>query len=177
MAGSPWTCPQCGAPYPGATPVTSDPVGTTEPVATTSAVAVPPWEIVVMSSAAVMLIGSFLDFYSASDSGHSFGWSAWSNSLSLFPAITVSALGIVAVGVVVALTRFVPGFRLPDQIVRDWPNSGKMIAIGWCTSLPTHLLSDPEARSLRRRGRAIARGPGRRRPTERHVRTLSDRGR
>jgi hypothetical protein len=135
-------CPNCGAPD-QAGPVCSScgrtittaaaaPAASTGPVTTGRAVsAIPTWEIVILAAAAVALIGSFLDFYKLDHSipGIDTGWSAWSNSFSLFPAVTLAVLGIVVVGVVAALVRFAPQVKLPDQIARDWVAISTLIVV------------------------------------------------
>lgn len=117
-------CPSCGAPV--AAPAATAPAVAPHPSAVS---AVAPWEIVVLAAGGVALIASFLAFYKVSVDGHSESWSAWSNAFSLFPAVTLSVLALVAVAVVVALLRFAPDVKLPDAIARDWNAISTLITV------------------------------------------------
>jgi hypothetical protein len=72
-------------------------------------------EIVAMVGAAVVLIGSFMPVYKVEEQGFDESWSAWSNSFSLFPLLTLCVLFAVAIGVVIALTRF-GNVNLPERV-------------------------------------------------------------
>ena len=79
-----------------------------------------PGEIVIMAAGVVMLIFSFLPFYSLSTSSdvgtsQSLSWSGWSNAWSLFPLVPLMVVLAVAMAVFVALGRF-GTFRLPERL-------------------------------------------------------------
>jgi hypothetical protein len=72
-------------------------------------------EIVAMVGAAVVLIGSFMPVYKVDEQGFDESWSAWSNAWSLFPLLTLCVLFAVAIGVIIALTRF-GNVNLPERV-------------------------------------------------------------
>lgn len=111
-------CGSCGAAAPAGESRPGPAPGSAPGPATTAAVR--PDEIVLWAGAGVVFVASFLEFYSTSAGLFSLSWSAWSNALSLFPAVPLAALAILAVGALSALRRFVPGFTLPDAIARDY---------------------------------------------------------
>jgi hypothetical protein len=72
-------------------------------------------EIVAMVGAAVVLIGSFMPVYKVEEQGFDESWSAWSNAWSLFPLLTLCVIFAVAIGVIIALTRF-GNVNLPERV-------------------------------------------------------------
>ncbi len=129
------SCARCGAPVvstAAGAPTTSGgpgapPAGpaSSAPSAASSTGAIPPFEIVLMASAALMLIGSFFDVYKAGP----LAWSSWSNALDIFPALTLAVLGVVVVGAVVAVKRFAGNLTLPDAIERDLPAISTLVVV------------------------------------------------
>jgi hypothetical protein len=83
-----------------------------------------PGNIVILAGGLVMLVGSFLDFYEASDPdtvlvlGRSLSWSAWASEdgLLLFPLTTFIVLFGVAMAAHVAVTTFA-SVDLPDRVL------------------------------------------------------------
>lgn len=66
-----------------------------------------PGELVGIGAGVVLLIGSFLPFYSIDASGfRSEDWNAWSNDLNLFPLATLAVLLGVATAARIAVARF-----------------------------------------------------------------------
>lgn len=74
-----------------------------------------PANIVVLAAGAVMLIGSFLDFYTFTLFGHSTSRSAWSTGL--FGIATVVVLCGVVMGAQIAVSAFANGVTLPDTVL------------------------------------------------------------
>ena len=74
-----------------------------------------PADIVILAAGAVMLIGSFLNFYTFAG----FSASAWSgaNGLGVFGIATVAVLCGVVMAAQVALAAFANGTTLPDRIL------------------------------------------------------------
>ncbi|MEX2108549.1 MAG: hypothetical protein WD827_06655 [Solirubrobacterales bacterium] len=90
-------------------------------VAERSTVSPPAWELVVMISGAVVLIGSFFPFLSIAggelgEGAPGLDWNAWSNALNLFPLTALLVLYAVAVSGQLVLARYA-NFKLPDRIV------------------------------------------------------------
>lgn len=128
IASGSTACPSCGAPV--AAPVSPASTGGAPHPAAGSVTALQPWEIVLMAAGALALIASFLPF-NKFDLGllGSTSWSAWSTEFNLFPAVTLAALAIVAVGVVVALRRFAPAITLPDGVDRNADSIGTIAVV------------------------------------------------
>ena len=78
-----------------------------------------PANIVILAGGAVMLIGSFLNFYTLSGLGHTYSASAWSgaNGLGIFGIATVVILCGVVMAVQVAISAFASGMTLPDRLL------------------------------------------------------------
>jgi hypothetical protein len=74
-----------------------------------------PGNLVILIAGAVMLIGSFLDFYEISAFGFSEGRSAWSGDL-FSPVTLIPVLAGVAMALHVALTAFA-NVQLPERIL------------------------------------------------------------
>jgi hypothetical protein len=74
-----------------------------------------PANIVILAAGAVMLIGSFLTFYSYS----SFAFNAWSggSGFGIFGIATVVVLCGIVMGTQVALVAFADGVKVPDQLL------------------------------------------------------------
>ena len=72
-----------------------------------------PGEITIMAAGAVTLIGSFLDFYKA-PGGFSGSVSSWGSGL--FPVTTIIVVSVVAMGVLVTLTKFAK-VHFPSQVL------------------------------------------------------------
>jgi len=74
-----------------------------------------PANIVILAGGAVMLIGSFLNFYQFA----SFSTSAWGSGegFGVFGIATVVVLCGVAMGVQVALSTFAPNVSVPDTLL------------------------------------------------------------
>lgn len=77
-----------------------------------------PANIVILASGAVMLVGSFLNFYTLSGFG-SYSASAWSgaNGYGVFGIATVVVLCGVVMAAQVALTTFATGVTIPDKLL------------------------------------------------------------
>ena len=75
--------------------------------------------IVILAAAVVMLIGSFLDFYSISGFGGSASFSAWSggSGFGIFGIATVVVVCAVVMGAQVALVAFANGVDVPDHVL------------------------------------------------------------
>lgn len=78
-----------------------------------------PPNIVILAAGVVMLIGSFLNFYTYSFLGHSASFSAWSgaNGLGLFGIATVVVLCGVVMAAQVGVSAFAPNVNLPDKVL------------------------------------------------------------
>jgi hypothetical protein len=76
---------------------------------------VPPADIVIMAGGAVMLIGSFLNFYTLAG----YSASAWSgaNGLGVFGIGTVAVLCGIVMAAQVALATFASGTTIPDRLL------------------------------------------------------------
>jgi hypothetical protein len=78
-----------------------------------------PANIVILAAGVVMLIASFLDFYTISGSvfGRSYSASAWggANGLGVFGIATVVVLCGVVMALQVGLAAFAPDVNLPDK--------------------------------------------------------------
>ena len=78
-----------------------------------------PANIVILAAGAVMLVGSFLAFYSYSGFGVSRSFSAWSgaNGFGIFGIATVIVLCGVVMAAQVAVVTFASGVSLPDKLL------------------------------------------------------------
>jgi hypothetical protein len=74
-----------------------------------------PPNLVILVAGAVMLVGSFLGFYTFSGFGRSVSDSAWSSGL--FGIATVVVLCGFVMAAQVALSTFATGVNIPDQVV------------------------------------------------------------
>jgi hypothetical protein len=74
-----------------------------------------PANIVILAGGAVMLIGSFLTFYSLA----SFNYSAWSggSNIGVFGIATVVVVCGIVMGAQVAIAAFAEGVKVPDQVL------------------------------------------------------------
>jgi len=80
---------------------------------------VTPPQIIIMAAGAVMLIGSFLDFFS--------GQNAWSSGA--LPIITLAAWIGIAMAVIIALQAFA-NVKLPDRVLTfTWPQLHLVLAV------------------------------------------------
>ena len=75
--------------------------------------------IVILAAAAVMLIGSFLGFYTISGFGGSASFNAWSggSGFGIFGIATVVVLCGIVMGTQVALAAFATGVSVPDKLL------------------------------------------------------------
>ncbi len=77
-----------------------------------------PANIVILAAGVVMLIGSFLSFYSLSSFGETVSFNAWSDSgFGIFGIATVAVLCGVVMAAQVGITTFANGVRVPDQVL------------------------------------------------------------
>lgn len=78
-----------------------------------------PANIVILAAGVVMLIGSFLDFYSFSSALGSASFNAWSggNGFGIFGVATVVVLCGVVMAAQVGIAAFANGVNVPDQIL------------------------------------------------------------
>jgi hypothetical protein len=78
-----------------------------------------PANIVILAAGGVMLIGSFLDFYSFSSPFGSVSFNAWSggHGFGIFGIATVVVLCGVVMAAEVAITAFANGVTVPDQVL------------------------------------------------------------
>ena len=78
-----------------------------------------PANIVILAAGVVMLVGSFLDFYSFSRFGFSYSASAWSgaNGFGVFGIATVVVLCGIVMAAQVGVAGFASGVTLPDALL------------------------------------------------------------
>lgn len=78
-----------------------------------------PANIAILGGGALMLIGSFLDFYKFTIVGHTISASAWggANGLGVFGIATVIVLCGIVMGAQVAIETFASGMTLPDRLL------------------------------------------------------------
>jgi hypothetical protein len=78
-----------------------------------------PPNTVILAAGGVMLIGSFLDFYSYSSSAGSASFNAWSGGrgFGIFGIVTVAVLCGIVMAAEVAITAFANGVNVPDQVL------------------------------------------------------------
>ena len=75
--------------------------------------------IVILAAAVVMLIGSFLDFYSISGFGGSASFNAWSggSGFGIFGIATVVVVCALVMGAQVAIKTFAEGVNVPEHVL------------------------------------------------------------
>jgi hypothetical protein len=78
-----------------------------------------PAGIVILAAAVVMLIGSFLDFYSISGFGGSASFNAWSggSGFGIFGIATVVVVCAIVMGAQIAIVAFANGVNVPDHVL------------------------------------------------------------
>jgi hypothetical protein len=78
-----------------------------------------PANIVILAAGVVMLVGSFLDFYSISGFGGKASFSAWSggSGFGIFGIATVVVLCGVVMAAQVGITAFASGVTVPDKVL------------------------------------------------------------
>jgi hypothetical protein len=78
-----------------------------------------PANIVILAAGVVMLVGSFLSFYTYSSSGGTASFNAWSGAFGfgIFGIATVAVLCGVVMAAQVGVTTFANGVRVPDQVL------------------------------------------------------------
>jgi hypothetical protein len=78
-----------------------------------------PANIVILAAGVVMLIGSFLDFYSFSSPDGTSSFNAWSGGrgFGIFGIATVVVLCGIVMAAQVGITTFANGMNVPDQVL------------------------------------------------------------
>lgn len=72
-------------------------------------------EVVIVGGGALLLIGSFLEWFGADNRAFSVSWSGWTNSLSMFPLVPLSAALGVSVALAVLLEKY-SEVSVPSQL-------------------------------------------------------------
>jgi hypothetical protein len=99
-----------------------------------------PGELVGIGAGVVLLIGSFLPFYSIDASGfRSEDWNAWSNDLNLFPLATLAVLLGVATAARIAVARFASP---PDAAWMRWGEYDLVLGLLATLTLTAFVLRD-----------------------------------
>ncbi|MGO9872379.1 MAG: hypothetical protein ACLPVY_01160 [Acidimicrobiia bacterium] len=78
-----------------------------------------PANLVILAAGVVMLIGSFLSFYSFSGLGGTASFNAWSGAhgFGIFGIATVAVVCGVVMAAQVGITTFANGMHVPDQVL------------------------------------------------------------